>query len=159
MCKFSRLSTALVLLAFGAAVSATQTVTATTYAPVPTPMPASLCPPPDLWCCNNTQPVNGGIIAPLLAILGIVVVPITTLCGAGCTSINYLGIGAGGMCTAQPVCCQYNNFSGVVVIGCIPVTPGISARRSAQYVFLKSFVTMLSCTSTPVSVCVFGICV
>ncbi|EDR06559.1 hydrophobin [Laccaria bicolor S238N-H82] len=120
--KFSRLSTALVLLASGAAVSATQTVT---YAPVQTPPPASQCNTGALWCCNNTQAANGSIIAPLLALLGIVVDPITALLGSGCTSINFLGVGTGGMCTAQPVCCQNNNFSGLVVIGCTPVTLGV----------------------------------
>ncbi|KIJ98707.1 hypothetical protein K443DRAFT_103500 [Laccaria amethystina LaAM-08-1] len=120
--KFSRLSTALVLLASGAAVSATQTVT---YAPAPTPPPASQCNTGALLCCDETQAANGGIISILLGLLGIVVNPITALVGSDCSPINIVGIGEGGMCTAQPVCCQNNNFSGVVSIGCTPVTLGV----------------------------------
>jgi hypothetical protein len=75
--------------------------------------------------------------------LGIVVVPVSTLVGIDCTSINALGIDGGGLCTAQPICCQYNNFvsflsffeastlifhgskqAPLLVIGCTPVTIG-----------------------------------
>ncbi|EDR06561.1 uncharacterized protein LACBIDRAFT_251219 [Laccaria bicolor S238N-H82] len=111
--QFSRISTALVLL-----------VLTTFYAPVPTPPPASQCDTSALWCCNETQSSNGNVVGALLALLGIVVDPISALVGSGCSSINALGVGVGGMCTAQPVCCQNNNFASLVVIGCTPVTLG-----------------------------------
>ncbi|KIJ98709.1 hypothetical protein K443DRAFT_123535 [Laccaria amethystina LaAM-08-1] len=122
--QFSHISTALVLLVLTTFVSAGQTVTVTTYAPAPTSPPASQCDPAAIWCCNETEPANGPLASPLLALLGIVVVPVSTLVGIDCTSINALGIDGGGLCTAQPICCQYNNFAPLLVIGCTPVTIG-----------------------------------
>lgn len=122
--QFPRISSALVLLVLTTFVSAWQTVTVTTYAPAPTASPASQCDTAALWCCNETQAANGNVVSALLTLLGVVVDPISALVGSGCTSINALGIGDGGMCTAQAVCCQNNNFASPVVIGCTPVTLG-----------------------------------
>ncbi|GAB88060.1 hypothetical protein GORBP_124_00010, partial [Gordonia rubripertincta NBRC 101908] len=40
--------------------------------------------------------------------------------GLTCDPISVIGIG-GNSCTAQPVCCENNNFNGVVALGCTPV--------------------------------------
>ncbi|EDR06437.1 hydrophobin [Laccaria bicolor S238N-H82] len=72
-----------------------------------------------LWCCNETQAGQGNVVSALLVLLGIVADLISALVGSGCTSINALGIGAGGMCTN-------NNFVSFLSFceGCAPVTNG-----------------------------------
>ncbi|KAF9035510.1 hydrophobin, partial [Panaeolus papilionaceus] len=102
-------------------------------APAPTPPPASQCNTGGLQCCDSTQQArfstdhanNVPIVGPILALLGIAVSPINAIVGVTCNPINVLGIGSGGACTAQPVCCQNNNFSGLIAIGCTPVTLGL----------------------------------
>ncbi|KAF9053320.1 hydrophobin [Panaeolus papilionaceus] len=115
----SRSASFFVALLFITLAAATQTVT---YAPSSTPPPASQCNTDHLYCCNNVEQANNSVIVGLLALINVVVSPITALVGSDCSSINVAGIGSGGACTAQPVCCQNNHFEGVVVIGCTPVT-------------------------------------
>ncbi|PPQ91360.1 hypothetical protein CVT25_004127 [Psilocybe cyanescens] len=101
-----------------AAATATTTVTVTTYLPGQTPTtPASQCNTDSLFCCNFAQQSNvlGGVIAFLLGFAQIAVSPVTALIGADCTSIV-----GGDSCSAQPVCCQNNQFAGAIVIGCTP---------------------------------------
>ncbi|KAF8147571.1 fungal hydrophobin-domain-containing protein [Crassisporium funariophilum] len=123
---FSRISPAIVFFFFFITLAAaTHTVTVTTYAPTPTPPPASQCNTGGLQCCNSVQQSGGSVVSALLGLLGLAVAPITALVGATCSPIDILGIGAGGQCTAQPVCCQNNSFNGVVAIGCTPITLGL----------------------------------
>ncbi|KAF9053322.1 hydrophobin, partial [Panaeolus papilionaceus] len=95
------------------------------YPPTPTPPPASQCNTDKLFCCNQVQQANNSIIAGLLSTIGVVVSPITALVGVNCSPIDVLGIGSGGACTAQPVCCQNNDFHGLITVGCTPVTLGL----------------------------------
>ncbi|KAF9037122.1 fungal hydrophobin-domain-containing protein [Panaeolus papilionaceus] len=112
----------LVTSAVSALAAATTTVTVTVPPPSQTPPPASQCNTENLQCCNTLQAANDSILSPIFGLLNIVVQPITALVGINCTPINVLGIGAGGACTAQPVCCQNNNFSGIIAIGCVPIS-------------------------------------
>jgi len=57
---------------------------------------------------------DGDVVSALLGLLGIAVDPITALVGANCTPVNIFGIGTGGMCTSQPICCQNNTFVSVL---------------------------------------------
>ncbi|KAF9524490.1 fungal hydrophobin-domain-containing protein [Crepidotus variabilis] len=102
--------------------AATGTVTLTTHAPYPTPPPASQCNTGELYCCNNVQAASSGGLAVLWTLIGIVVDPITALIGTSCSPIDLLAISANS-CSAQPVCCQNNNFYSPfgVVLGCDPV--------------------------------------
>ncbi|KAF8625013.1 hypothetical protein AX15_005593 [Amanita polypyramis BW_CC] len=65
-------------------------------------------------CCNSVQTV-GSLTAPvtlLLGLLGINIGSLTGLVGVGCVNIASTG------CSSQVVCCQNNNFSGLVSLGC-----------------------------------------
>ncbi|PPQ82518.1 hypothetical protein CVT24_006386 [Panaeolus cyanescens] len=87
-------------------------VTSAVAPPSPTPPPASQCNTGGLQCCNSVQQAsNVPILGPIFSLLDIVVEPITALVGVNCSPIDVLGIGAGGACTAQPVCCQNNSFT------------------------------------------------
>ncbi|EIN14595.1 fungal hydrophobin, partial [Punctularia strigosozonata HHB-11173 SS5] len=70
-------------------------------------------------CCNTvTSAKNEGI---LLALLGIVLEDLSVLVGLGCSPISVIGLG-GSSCSANPVCCENNNFGGIISIGCVPIS-------------------------------------
>ncbi|KAF9524486.1 fungal hydrophobin-domain-containing protein [Crepidotus variabilis] len=119
--QFRLLSTSLLAIVSLAAATGTTTVTVTVPPPGQTPTPASQCNTGALWCCNNVQSANsGGVVGILLGLLDLVVAPVTAQVGSSCSPLSVIGL-SGNSCSAQPVCCQNNNFSGLVVIGCSPV--------------------------------------
>ncbi|KAF8889941.1 hydrophobin, partial [Infundibulicybe gibba] len=89
-------------------------------APAAPTIPASQCNTGSIQCCNSVESVNDSIVGVLLALLGIDIDGIDVLVGLTCSPLSILGIG-GNSCSAQPVCCQNNNFNGIVAIGCTPI--------------------------------------
>ncbi|KAF8868515.1 fungal hydrophobin-domain-containing protein [Infundibulicybe gibba] len=80
--------------------------------------PASQCNTGGLQCCNSSQESSNtdlGLTS-LLGLLGVVVGALTVTC----SPISAIGLG-GNSCSAQPVCCSDNSFSGIVALGCTPV--------------------------------------
>ncbi|KAF8147572.1 fungal hydrophobin-domain-containing protein [Crassisporium funariophilum] len=118
---FSASSFTVIPIVLAALAAATHTITVTTYASTPTPPPASQCNTSDYTAAT----ASSSVVAPLLALLDIVVAPVTALVGSTCSPINIAGVGSGGQCTAQPVCCQNNHFNILIVIGCTPITVGL----------------------------------
>ncbi|TFK22686.1 fungal hydrophobin [Coprinopsis marcescibilis] len=73
-------------------------------------------------CCNSVQEANS-LSAPMKALLGVLKVDVTQLTGqvgVTCTGVNVIGLG-GPSCSNQQVCCNNNNFNGVVALGCTPI--------------------------------------
>ncbi|KAA1470825.1 hydrophobin 2 [Dentipellis sp. KUC8613] len=100
----------------------TPPVTVTVTAPATTStVPASQCNTGPVQCCNSVQKASSPAAAGLLGLLGIVIQDVTALVGLGCTPISVVGVGSGATCQAQPVCCENNNFNGLINIGCSPV--------------------------------------
>ncbi|CAA7262160.1 unnamed protein product [Cyclocybe aegerita] len=113
----------LIAFALATLAAATTTVTVTQPSPPhPTPLPASQCNTGELHCCNSVQNANSGsdLLGLVLGLIDVVVLPITAQVGLTCNPISVIGLG-GNSCSAQPVCCQNNNFNGLVAIGCTPV--------------------------------------
>jgi len=111
---------ALVALASSALAAATQTVS---YGPPkPTPEPISQCNTGDAQCCNSATSATDPTAAGLLGLLGVVVQGVDVLVGLGCTPITVIGVAGGANCAQQPVCCQNNNFNGLINIGCTPIS-------------------------------------
>ncbi|GLB42274.1 putative hydrophobin [Lyophyllum shimeji] len=73
-----------------------------------------------LQCCNSVQDASSPAVGLLAGLLGIVLGPITGQVGLTCNPISVIGVG-GNSCSAQPVCCTGNSFSGLLVLGCTPV--------------------------------------
>ncbi|KAK0464028.1 hydrophobin-251 [Armillaria novae-zelandiae] len=77
-------------------------------------------------CCQSTE--NSDNLSPstkgLLAGLGVVVGDLTADVGLTCSPISVIGVG-GTNCNAQTVCCENNNFNGVVALGCTPINVGL----------------------------------
>ncbi|KAK7460567.1 hypothetical protein VKT23_009288 [Stygiomarasmius scandens] len=81
---------------------------------------AGQCNTGPIQCCNSVQSASSNAASTLLGLLGIVVQDLNVLVGLDCNPIGVIGIG-GNSCTAQPVCCENNNFNGIVSLGCTPV--------------------------------------
>ncbi|KAF8884851.1 fungal hydrophobin-domain-containing protein [Infundibulicybe gibba] len=78
--------------------------------------PASQCNTGDLQCCNSSkshQTRSWTDQSPRL--LGVVVGALTGQVGVTCSPISAIGLG-GNSCSAQPVCCSNNSFSGIVAL-------------------------------------------
>lgn len=127
------ITTAMSLLSVAVLAVATNptTTTVTVTAPAPTSAPGE-CSTGPVQCCNNVEPVSGcgqtsnilstdnvlpnphtkanGLAASsLLGLLNIVVQPIDTVVGLGCSPITIIGAGQSA-CNANAVCCQNNNY-------------------------------------------------
>ncbi|KAA1470763.1 fungal hydrophobin [Dentipellis sp. KUC8613] len=83
--------------------------------------PASECSTAPVQCCDSVQSASSPAAASLLASLGVVLQDLTTPIGITCSPISVVGVGSGATCSASPVCCDNNNFNGVVALGCVPV--------------------------------------
>ncbi|KAI9462532.1 fungal hydrophobin [Russula earlei] len=84
-----------------------------------TPIPASQCNTGPVQCCNTyTSPTNG-LVTLLSGLLGISVNP--TL-GVGLSCLSLIG---GAACSNTAVCCNNIHQSGLINVGCTPVTLGI----------------------------------
>ncbi|KAK0505227.1 hydrophobin-251 [Armillaria luteobubalina] len=71
-------------------------------------------------CCKSVQDPKSSAVQNALGVLGIPIGEITANVGLTCTPITVLGLGTTS-CANQPVCCDNNNFNGVVALGCTPI--------------------------------------
>ncbi|KAJ3554972.1 hypothetical protein NM688_g2826 [Phlebia brevispora] len=104
----------------GAPPPTTKTVTVT--APAPTVTTVSQCNTGPIQCCDQVESASSAAGSLLLELLGIVLSDLNVLLGLGCSPITVIGVGAGGACSASPVCCENNSVGGLISIGCIPIT-------------------------------------
>ncbi|TFK17394.1 hypothetical protein FA15DRAFT_605142 [Coprinopsis marcescibilis] len=78
-------------------------------------------------CCDALESANS-LSAPVkgkLETLNIDATQLTGQIGVACTGVNVFGIGASPSCSNQQVCCNNNNFNGVVALGCIPANASV----------------------------------
>ena len=135
---FAKISTVLVALAAVAVA-------------IPTPGGVSQCNTGPAQCCNSVQSASSSSVSGLLGLLGIPIQDVTALVGLNCLPIVrfsslqftlvltsfYSSLVANGTITshshyrvytnhlsssnAEPVCCENNNFNGLINIGCSPI--------------------------------------
>ncbi|PBK84078.1 fungal hydrophobin [Armillaria gallica] len=84
------------------------------------------CATGSVQCCDSTQsPTDlSAPVSSLLGLLGIVVGQLTGNVGVSCNPITVIGLG-GTQCNNQVVCCDDNNFNGLVSLGCTPLNAGL----------------------------------
>ncbi|RPD53869.1 fungal hydrophobin [Lentinus tigrinus ALCF2SS1-7] len=75
-----------------------------------------------IQCCNTVQKASDPAAAGILALLGIVLQSVDVAVGLSCSPITVIGVGNGGSCNANAVCCEDNSHGGIISIGCVPVT-------------------------------------
>ncbi|KAL5501110.1 hypothetical protein ACEPAH_9497 [Sanghuangporus vaninii] len=122
--KFTRVAAglALPLLAVATAVPRGDTKTVTVTAPASGSTGISQCNTGELQCCNSVQSSSSdGLVSVLLGLLGVVLGGVNVPIGVTCSPITVIGSGSAG-CTAAPVCCENNNFNGLIAIGCTPIS-------------------------------------
>ncbi|ESK88490.1 hydrophobin 1 [Moniliophthora roreri MCA 2997] len=83
-------------------------------------MPASQCTTLPIQCCNSVHNAWDPTASQLLGLLGILIQDMNVLVGISCTAISVIGIG-GNSCTVHPLCCENNDFTPLIAIGCVPV--------------------------------------
>ncbi|RPD65506.1 fungal hydrophobin [Lentinus tigrinus ALCF2SS1-7] len=98
-----------------------KTTTVTVTSPGSTPTGSGSCSTGPIQCCQQTGTVDDPVFGLLLGLLGIVVDGVDVLLGLDCSPITVIGVGTGGSCDANVVCCQNNNVGGLISIGCIPI--------------------------------------
>ncbi|KAH7907316.1 hydrophobin 2 [Hygrophoropsis aurantiaca] len=81
----------------------------------------SQCNTGSVQCCDSVQNASSPDVTGLAGLLGIVLSPITGQVGLGCTPITVIGTGTGANCAQQPVCCENNNYNGLINLGCSPL--------------------------------------
>ncbi|KAG6374173.1 fungal hydrophobin [Boletus reticuloceps] len=79
-------------------------------------------------CCNSVQTYKEAVNKPefsfLKTVLAQVDVVASTPLGLTCNPISVIGVG-GNSCSQQTVCCDNNNFNGVVAVGCTPINANL----------------------------------
>jgi len=88
---------------------------------IPTPA-VSQCNTGPAQCCNTLQSTKDLDVATLHGLLGVAVQGVSAFVGLGCTPISVVAITEGTNCAQQPVCCQNNQFGGLINLGCDPVS-------------------------------------
>ncbi|KJA23675.1 hypothetical protein HYPSUDRAFT_162989 [Hypholoma sublateritium FD-334 SS-4] len=76
-----------------------------------------------LQCCNSMQASNSTTVKNILNLLGldISLSGVDGDVGVNCSPL----LGSGSACTAQPVCCNNDQFNALVVVGCTPISVNI----------------------------------
>ncbi|EIW52224.1 hydrophobin-domain-containing protein [Trametes versicolor FP-101664 SS1] len=100
--------------------------TAATPSPPATPSApaggAGTCSTGALQCCESVLSANSTAISPILGILGVVLQDLDLPIGLSCSGVTGVGVGSSDACSTNAVCCQNNDFGGVIAIGCLPVS-------------------------------------
>jgi len=79
----------------------------------------------DAQCCNTVTSASDPAVQSLIEMLGVALPDDSEFVGIGCTPISVVaGVASGSSCapSQQPVCCTYNNFNGLINIGCTPLS-------------------------------------
>ncbi|EIW52222.1 fungal hydrophobin [Trametes versicolor FP-101664 SS1] len=87
-----------------------------------TPQAAGSCSTGTLQCCNSVEAAGSAAVAPILAALGVVVQDLNIPVGLSCSGVNGVGVGGSDSCSTNAVCCDENNFGGLLAIGCLPAS-------------------------------------
>ncbi|KAK0215344.1 fungal hydrophobin-domain-containing protein [Armillaria nabsnona] len=84
------------------------------------------CATGSVQCCDSTQSPTDltAPVSSLLGLLGVVAGQLTGNVGVSCSPITVIGLG-GTQCSNQVVCCDSNNFNGLVSLGCTPLSVGL----------------------------------
>ncbi|RPD53864.1 hydrophobin [Lentinus tigrinus ALCF2SS1-7] len=88
----------------------------------PAPAPDATCSTGPIQCCDTVTKASDPAAANILKSIGVVVQDVNALVGLTCSAVTVVGVGSGGSCDAQAVCCENNSFGGLISIGCAPVT-------------------------------------
>ncbi|KXN84421.1 60S ribosomal protein L27-A, partial [Leucoagaricus sp. SymC.cos] len=89
----------------------------------------SNCSTGPVQCCNSVTHSSHESATTVAQGLGLILPPDVAV-GLTCSPLSVIGIG-GNQCNAQTVCCDNNNFNGLIAVGC---TPKAQIKSSSPYV-------------------------
>ncbi|OBZ77621.1 Hydrophobin-B [Grifola frondosa] len=75
-----------------------------------------------LLCCQQVVSGDLPILGPILQALGIPLPGAGTEVGLNCSSTNSIEVLLGACATGDVVCCDNNDFGGIIALGCQNVT-------------------------------------
>ncbi|KAH0580851.1 hypothetical protein H2248_012011 [Termitomyces sp. 'cryptogamus'] len=67
-------------------------------------------------CCDQLQDAKNPVVGVVAGLLGVVIDALTGQVGLTCSPIV-----GGAECNSQAVCCNGDNFNGLLVLGCSPL--------------------------------------
>nr|AHZ18298.1 hydrophobin 2 [Tricholoma vaccinum] len=88
-------------------------------AATPIPGTSGQCNTGPVQCCNSVYQSQSAESALIASIVGLNLQGITGSIGTQCSPISAVGVGSNH--SQQPVCCENNNYNGLIVVGCSPV--------------------------------------
>ncbi|CCA74797.1 related to hydrophobin-Laccaria bicolor [Serendipita indica DSM 11827] len=89
--------------------------------PPPPPPPSGGCNVGTAQCCQTTYSSGDQIASTLGGLLGIAIPVDNLFVGVQCSPIVNI-LGGSDTCNTQAVCCNNNNFNGLINIGCSPIS-------------------------------------
>ncbi|KAG1740456.1 hydrophobin [Suillus paluster] len=85
------------------------------------PSSTGQCNTGSVQCCDSVAECGkSDTLDELLSLLN-VFVPVGTSVGMSCSPITAVGTGSGASCNQEPVCCENNEYNGLINIGCSPI--------------------------------------
>ncbi|KAF8894753.1 hydrophobin [Infundibulicybe gibba] len=76
-------------------------------------------------CCNQVYEENSTEAKDIISLFSATLQGVTGHISTQCSPITGVGLSSGSSCNAMPVCCDNNNFNGLVVVGCTPINLGL----------------------------------
>ncbi|PFH47912.1 hypothetical protein AMATHDRAFT_150975 [Amanita thiersii Skay4041] len=80
----------------------------------------SYCNSGSVQCCNSIEQASTEILTLVLSTTGMTSDQISGQVGVTCSPVTDMGE-SGNSCSAQTVCCENNNFNGLIALGCTPI--------------------------------------
>ncbi|EMD35900.1 hypothetical protein CERSUDRAFT_96125 [Gelatoporia subvermispora B] len=81
----------------------------------------SECQPAQVQCCDTMAPGDSDHMRAVGKALKMNVDE-SKWYGTGCSQSGLLGLGGGTSCTTSPMCCEGNDFGGLIGLGCLPIS-------------------------------------
>ncbi|KAF4610017.1 hypothetical protein D9613_010527 [Agrocybe pediades] len=79
------------------------------------------CATGEFQCCDQIFDSDSEQGNWLAGLIGATVGAVTAQVGVSCVPVTVIGVGSGGQCQNQPVCCTQNPMNGLIVAGCNPI--------------------------------------
>ncbi|EJF57695.1 hypothetical protein DICSQDRAFT_36493, partial [Dichomitus squalens LYAD-421 SS1] len=91
----------------------------------PSAAPGGECNTGPIQCCDQVAPANSTQMSSIISAIGIGLDVLgglgDSLVATSCSPIDVLSLGGGAECNQSPVCCNNNDYQGLINIGCVPI--------------------------------------
>ncbi|RXW19347.1 hypothetical protein EST38_g6511 [Candolleomyces aberdarensis] len=104
-------------------ITASSVLLAVSAMPTPGGSEVSQCNGGEVYCCNSYHEVEKEDESwkAIYALLNLDIEGLTGGIAANCSPLGVAAIGSGASCSSQTVCCQGNQYNGLINVGCSPI--------------------------------------